>query len=168
MTKNILVEQSKIQGKGVFTVKDFKRGDIILDIDDTRVVKDFSQLSKQDQDHCDYLGDKTVLMQSPEKYINHSCDPNTYVKTIKGIRRVIALRNIRKGEEITYDYAINGYYESQDPCHCGAKNCRRVINCDFFQLPKQLQLKYLPYLDDWFTQKFTDKIQKLTHEHLLN
>lgn len=157
----VKVKPSKIQGKGVFATKDFKIGDIILDIDDSHVVKNFSRLSKQDQDHCDYLGDKTVLMQSPEKYINHSCDPNTFVKTIKGIRRVMALRDIPKGQEITYDYAINGYYESHDPCHCGAKNCRQVINCDFFQLPKSIQHQYLPLLDDWFVKRFVNRIKQI-------
>ena len=60
-------------------------------------------------------------MQAPEKHINHSCDPNTYVKTLDGIRKVIAMRNIKLGEEITYDYAVNGYYDSDTPCRCGSK-----------------------------------------------
>lgn len=55
---------------------------------------------------------------------NHSCDPNT---TYDGLN-VIALRNIRKGEELTLDYACFTN-ESMEPfaCQCGAPNCRKWI-----------------------------------------
>lgn len=52
------------------------------------------------------MNGKVILMKEPERSINHSCDPNTYVKTINGVRRVLAMRGIKKGEEITFDYAI--------------------------------------------------------------
>ena len=39
-------------------------------------------------------GGKVVLMQPPERYINHSCDPNSFVKTIDGVRHVLALLDI--------------------------------------------------------------------------
>lgn len=100
-------------------------------------------------------------MQAPEKHINHSCDPNSYVKTVRGIRKLFAIRTINKGEEITYDYAINGYYDSRAKCSCKSKNCRKIINCNFFKLPKPLQRKYLPYLDNWFIKKFKDEIEKI-------
>ena len=45
-------------------------------------------------------------MQIPERYINHSCDPNTYVKTINGVREVIALRPIAPGEDMTLRFVI--------------------------------------------------------------
>lgn len=158
----VVVKKSKIHGKGIFANRNFKKGDIILEIDDSHIVEDFSKLTKhQQQFECDYLGDKTVLMQSPEKYINHSCNPNSYTKTIGGTRKLIAMRDIKKGKEITYDYVINGYYESAMPCNCGSRNCRKILNCDFFQLPKPFQLKYLPYLDDWFTKRFKNKIKEL-------
>jgi len=101
------------------------------------------------------------LMQPPERYINHSCDPNSYVKTVQGVRTLLAMRQIKKGAEITYDYAINGYYETSNPCNCGAKNCRKILNCDFFQLPEALQQKYLPYLDNWFVKEFKEKVEEL-------
>lgn len=160
---DVVVKQSKIHGKGVFAKSNLKKGEVILEIDGSCVVKDISKLTEhQKQFQCDWLGDKVVLMQPPERYINHSCDPNSYVKTINSIRTLLAMRNIKKGEEITYDYVVNGYYESKMPCNCGTKNCRRILNCDFFQLPKSLQLKYLPYLDNWFMEKFRDKIEQLT------
>lgn len=156
---NVEVKQSLVVGNGVFTLQNFKRGDKVLGIDDTHVVLSEKDLLPEDKDHCDYLGDKIVLMQSPEVYINHSCDPNTYVKTIDGLRHVIAIHDIGVGQEINYDYAINGYYDSDIICNCGAKRCRGTISPNFFRLPLNLQKEYMPYLDDWFKEKFKEKLK---------
>lgn len=161
--KNVEVKNSTIQGKGVYATKNFNEGEIVLEIDDSHVVNDVNSLTKEQFElHCDYLSNGLIiLMQEPEVYINHSCDPNTYVKTINGVRKVLAMREIKVGDEITYDYAINGENAGTFNCKCGAKNCRRIYNGNFFKLSKELQLKYLPYLDDWFVQNHLSEIEKL-------
>ena len=94
--ENVEARESKTQGRGVFANKDFQKGDVVLQIDDTHVVKDKSKLTAgQHELELDYLADKTVIMQEPEKYINHSCEPNTYVKTNNGVREVLAMRDIK-------------------------------------------------------------------------
>src|SRR5437870_13891448 len=107
---DVIARESKIHGAGLFATRDFVAGELILPIDDSRVVDEDCPLRPElgeHQDHCDYLaGDRVVLMRPPEVYINSSCDPNTYVKTINGTRHVIARRRIESGEEITYDYII--------------------------------------------------------------
>jgi hypothetical protein len=100
-------------------------------------------------------------MQPPEKYINHSCNPNSYTKTIKGVRKVFAMENIKKGEEITYDYSINGYNDGTFQCNCGSENCRKRYQGNFFKLPKKIQLKYLTYLDGWFVKEHKREVDKL-------
>src|SRR5437868_2216987 len=107
--KNVSVKKSKIQGKGVFANVGFKVREKVLTIYNSNIVKNFDKLTTYQKEYqCDWLGNgKTVLMQSPERYINHSCDLNTYVKTVKGKRTVLAMRNIKRDEEITYDYVIN-------------------------------------------------------------
>ena len=159
--RDVLIRESNIEGKGVFAARNFKEGEAVLSIDDSRVVFDVDTLtSYQRQYECDWLEDgKIVLMKAPEKHINHSCNPNTYVKTIDGMRTVLAMRDIRQGEEVTYDYAINGFYDSDEPCHCGGKNCRKKISPNFFKLPREIQIKYLPYLDDWFVKRFSKEIE---------
>ncbi len=165
MVKKVVVRKSRIQGRGVVATGNFKKGDEILKIDDSNVITDISKLTKKELDWRDFLEhDKTVLMKVPERHINHSCDPNTYVKTIEGIRRVIAMRNIKKGEEITYDYAVNGSGGVPWKCHCGSKVCRKTPWADFFKLPKSLQVKYLPYLDDWFRKEFKERIDEIEQD----
>ncbi len=99
---DVTLAHSSIHGTGVFATRDFSPGETILVIDDSRIVDNNHPLQPESgefEHHCDYLEDGLViLMKSPERHINHSCDPNTYVKTIDGIRHVIAWRDIFTGE----------------------------------------------------------------------
>ena len=61
------------------------------------------------------------------EFINHSCDPNLYVRLRSGRIFLISCRRIASGEELTYDYNI--LYNGVDiPCSCGTKKCRGIIN----------------------------------------
>lgn len=59
-------------------------------------------------------------------FINHSCDPSCETEQIDDRVWVIALRDIKAGEELTYDYLL---YDGDDeaPCYCGAKKCRGTM-----------------------------------------
>jgi SET domain-containing protein len=98
-TKNVVVKKSRINEKGVFSNRSFRKDEAILEMDDSHVVTDRSRLTKeQHKFELDYLADgKIVIMQAPERYINHSCDPNSYVRTVGGIRKVFAMRDVQKG-----------------------------------------------------------------------
>lgn len=61
------------------------------------------------------------------QYINHSCAPNCFTRTIHGHMLFFALRDIEPGEEITLDY-IASYHSDQTRCRCGAPSCRGTIN----------------------------------------
>ena len=60
-------------------------------------------------------------------YINHSCEPNSYMKILYGHILFIALRDIHPGEEITLDY-VSTYHSDAKRCHCKAPTCRGTIN----------------------------------------
>jgi hypothetical protein len=162
---DVIVRDSPIHGTGVFATRDFAAGEIILPIDDSRVVDDEHPLRPdcgEHQDHCDYLaGDLVVLMRAPEVFINSSCDPNTSVKTIDGTRFVIARRSLRAGEELTYDYIINFHGGIVWDCACGSPRCRGFVAASFFDLPLAVQLDYLPLLDEWFIAEHRSKVKAL-------
>ena len=60
------------------------------------------------------------------RYINHSCDPNTFFRCTPERAEVYARRDIAKGEELTCDYG-ESQHEGTLPCRCGAANCRGFI-----------------------------------------
>ena len=50
------------------------------------------------------------------RFINHSCTPNCWFEVVDKTIWIRAARNIRRGEELTYDYSIIG--ERTIPCRC--------------------------------------------------
>ena len=50
------------------------------------------------------------------RFINHSCTPNCWWEVVDKTIWIRAARNIRRGEELTYDYSIIG--ERTIPCRC--------------------------------------------------
>lgn len=58
------------------------------------------------------------------RYVNHSCTPNCYTRVIGDTIWIIAARNIRKGEELTYDYSTDGV--GSIPCRC-RQGCKTML-----------------------------------------
>lgn len=156
---NIAIKKAGNKGKGIFALKDFKKDEIILHIDGEVIeTGNPASLSKDIQDHCfpfdkkDKIG-KYVLPKSPWKYLNHSCDPNA---GIKNNRDIVAMKAIKKGEEITFDYAMNNIDNWVTECKCGSKNCRKVIST-FDILDEKTKKKYLNYVLDCIREKYLEK-----------
>lgn len=60
------------------------------------------------------------------RHINHSCDPNTFMRRAYRKVEFYTLRPVRAGEELTCDYGET-HHEGKLPCRCGAANCRGFI-----------------------------------------
>jgi SET domain-containing protein len=58
------------------------------------------------------------------RFINHSCSPNCYSQVVGDVIWIRAARNIKKGEELSYNYYTGGTAEIA--CNC-RKNCRTTI-----------------------------------------
>ena len=58
---------------------------------------------------------------------NHSCDPNCEAQDIEGEIWFVALRDIEKGDELTFDYGYVLEHWQEHPCRCGSKNCAGYI-----------------------------------------
>ena len=57
------------------------------------------------------------------KYINHSCDPNCETDIVRGKIWISAIKDIKKGEELSYDYGYDMHYFEDHPCRCCSKDC---------------------------------------------
>ena len=64
---------------------------------------------------------------SGAEYINHSCEPNLRPRTLRGHVLLFSLRNIRPGEELTWDYQ-SPKEQQHTSCRCGSPLCRGTIN----------------------------------------
>ncbi|HEX6634516.1 MAG TPA: SET domain-containing protein-lysine N-methyltransferase, partial [Usitatibacter sp.] len=60
------------------------------------------------------------------RFINHSCDPNTFMRCTAERAEFYARRDIAPGEELTVDYG-ESHHDGRLACRCGAANCRGWI-----------------------------------------
>ena len=60
---------------------------------------------------------------NPARLINHSCDANCEAYIIKGQIWIYSLREIKKGEELTYNYGFELDTWEDHPCRCGKPGC---------------------------------------------
>ena len=124
-SKQVLIGNSKIEGEGLFAQKDFKEGEIVLDWNPNNKYlsrEELQSLSDNLKRYVAIYNDKYLLIAEPERYMNHSCNPNTTSK--EGID--YALKDIKVREEITGDYENEGTLAGFE-CKCGSENCRKSV-----------------------------------------
>jgi hypothetical protein len=172
MAKDVVVKDTDGKGKGLFANRDFMKGEVILFYDLSKNKEKYTlkeiEESGIDSEHWVYVGHgRYVLDFSPASYVNHSCNPNAYEEFQTLYKRyLIAIRSIKKGEEITKDYTLVAVDQIDNEtwileCKCRNKNCRRIVTGDFFKLPKEIQKEKLPYLPTWTKRKYRDRIKNI-------
>lgn len=135
---NIEIKITKNKGKGIYANVDFIAGETIL-IFKGNIINQRNIYSVQISsfEHID--------VEEPERYVNHSCDSNC---GIKNKLELVAIKDIKKGEEITFDYAMTEYEISEQiKCYCGSDNCRKIIT-GYKDLPEDIKYKYREYTSE--------------------
>ena len=140
-----VIKKSKIQGKGAFATRLIRKGARVAEYLGDRISPEEGDRRYDDDTmkrHHTFLFvvDKKIVIDAGKfgndaRFINHSCDPNC--EAVIEARRVFieAVRTIRPGDELSYDYSydrddVTGWgkeAEKQYPCHCGAETCRGTI-----------------------------------------
>jgi SET domain-containing protein len=140
-----VVRSSRIHGRGVFALRLIRKGTRILEYEGERISNTEADRRYDDtgmKRHHTFLftlDRKTVIDGAisagggDASYINHSCDPNC--EAIISDKKIFihALRTIRPGEELAYDYQYertgknDAKLEKFYFCKCGAANCRGSI-----------------------------------------
>lgn len=121
----VIIKNSSIDGKGLFAITPIKAGEIAVRWTSAKIISssEYEQLPQSEKHFIDFQNGKIFLVGEPERYVNHSCDPNT----IPGNLCDIASRDIAVGEEITTDYRNFFIPSGQFQCHCGSSVCRALI-----------------------------------------
>ncbi len=157
--KKILPQKSRIEGTGIHATKSFKRGETIFIFNGDPihwVVKD-QKTSLAGPNWVGFKKDTWIVVKAPGIYLNHSCKPNA---GIQGAKKIVALRRIKAGEEVTIDYSIT----EEDPlwymnCLCGEPDCRKKIR-SIQSLPIAAFKRYLPFVPTYFKKvylKYTER-----------
>jgi SET domain-containing protein len=129
----IRVGKSKIDGRGCFATVRFKKGRKIAELVGERVsrVEAARRMRGRRRLHIcainSYWGIDGSRGGNGSQFVNHSCQPNSFVRIISEHIIFFALRDIEPGEEITLDY-VESYHPNTKGCRCGAKGCRGTIN----------------------------------------
>ena len=134
--KSYKVKKSNIDKRGLYASRNIRSGVKVIEYLGKLITKkETQQNSKFDNSKDIYLfniNEKYDLdgdfIWNAARLINHSCNPNCEVES-EGLKLWISsLREIKKGEELTYDYGF-GYDADykQFPCKCGSINCAGYI-----------------------------------------
>lgn len=165
--KFLIVKNTK-NGKGVFANKNFKSGEIIFEFHGKFFT--FEELPtpyNEVEDHYVQIGENLYMGPSGgiDDFFNHSCAPNAGLKIDDKKVFLVAITDIKNGDEITWDYSTTMDEDDWEMnCECDSKNCRGRIR-DFKYLPPEIQKKYLnlgivpEYISKNFKKEFAAKEQ---------
>ena len=138
------LRKSPIQGRGAFATRKIKKGERIVEYKGERISNREADRRypdpKEGEHHHTFLFEldentcvDAAVGGNSARFINHSCEPNCEAVIEHGRIYIDAMRDIRRGEELVYDY--NYILEDRHspankrlyPCACGARRCRGTI-----------------------------------------
>ena len=126
------IKKSNIDKKGLVAAKDIKKGIKIIEYKGKLISK------KESEENPKFDNSKRIyLFEINKRYdldgdfnfnkarlINHSCNPNCEVVGTGLKLWIESIKDIKKGEELSYDYGFSFDEDFKDyPCKCNSKNC---------------------------------------------
>jgi len=143
----VTVQKTQSKGLGIFAIRDIKKNEVITEFRGPVVtVPEFDGIPEEVIDHLFNIGvDKYIMAREPAVRTNHSCDPNA---GIVGDVQLVAMRDIKAGEEVTFDYSMIIADPWVMECSCGSDICRKTIG-KYVDLPDEVKAKYLQYTPEW-------------------
>jgi len=141
LRRRIVVRRSTIHGKGVFAARRIPKGTRVIEYKGRRISERAAdaRYGNDEGTHtflflCD---DRTVIDANHDgnsaRWMNHSCDPNCETNEQDGRVYIEAIRDIKAGEELTYDYLLivserhTAALKRLYACDCGGSACRGTI-----------------------------------------
>lgn len=120
----VLVQRSQA-GLGLFAGEDIKKGTHIINYIGERISHE--EADRRGGKYLFEINNKITVDGTTRKniarYINHACRPNCEVRIYKGDIKVWAIKNIKKGQELNYDYGKEYFNEHIKPFGCRCEKC---------------------------------------------
>ena len=154
------VRDSQIGGKGLFTKDLIKKWEVvivwggILMTDKDVKKRKYKRGTGVEIGEGLYLASKPNEPFSKEDFMNHSCNPNLWLKDEVTL---VAKRNIKSGEELTADYGTwvsRPYWKMK--CACGSHLCRGTVTGNDWKR-KDIQRKYENHFSPYLAERIKIK-----------
>jgi len=139
----VVVRRSVIHGRGIFAANRIAKGARIIEYTGERIShaeadRRYAKLHENSSHTMLFAATDKVVIDAtkrggPARWINHSCAPNCEANEEEGRVFIDAIRTIKPGEELSYDYSLvleerhTPKLKREHPCYCGARNCRGTL-----------------------------------------
>ena len=129
---SVNIAKSQIHGKGLYAIATIPAKRKIGSLGGVLISKKEGRLKAKTKESISLVelwNGKTLdasVNSNELRYINHSCQPNTFMRTIGNHVEFYSLRNIRKGEELTCNYGPT-HHDGNRKCNCGAEGCKGYL-----------------------------------------
>ena len=144
MKIRVRVGPSRIAGQGLFAEQNIKQG--------TKIIRYIGEKITHEESERRLAAGNVYIIGLNERYaidgdipnntarfINHSCDPNCHTEQFGNTIWLVAIKDIRAGEELTYNYGYDDEDYEDNPCNCGANNCcGYILGPQYWDRIKQL------------------------------
>ncbi len=132
------IRESSIHNKGAFAKQGIAKGTRVIEYIGDRITKAESarrsirmiEKAKETGHGAVYIFELNKrydidgdVSYNTARFVNHSCNPNCETDIIRGRIWIIAIRDIKKNEELSYDYGYDLDDFRDHPCRCGSDKC---------------------------------------------
>jgi len=142
---NLIIRETE-KGKAVFAGRNIGAGEFVCEFTGPLVsMAEYLKLHDPSNNHYLQIDDDLFMGPSgnADDLINHSCNPNGGLVYRDGTVKFMAIRNIKEGEELSFDYSTTMDEDGWEmDCLCGDPACRNKVR-DFRHLTPSLQDRYI-------------------------
>ena len=134
---------SGIHGCGVYATRTIRKGARIIEYLGERIThaeadRRYERKGEDDGHTFLFIASRRTVIDAgvngnEARFINHSCNPNCETVIENGRVFIEAIRRIKPGDELGYDYQLT-WESTDDPvelalyaCRCGARQCRGTM-----------------------------------------
>lgn len=146
LSDDLIARNSEIHGRGVFARRDIPADADLIEYVGEKISK--KEATRRGRSHAVYI---FVLNERRDvdgwvggngaHLVNHSCAPNAEAVVDDDEIWIRSIREIRQGEEITYDYGFEFENYADYPCLCGRPQCRGYMVDAQYARPLRRRLK---------------------------
>ena len=123
---NLQVKKST-SGLGLYSNNSIKKGSFLIEYYGPIITQE--EANKKGGKYLFEINSKRVIQGHPRyniaRYINHSCRPNAESRIVKNKVFIYAIKNIKNGDELSYDYGKEYFDEHIKPSGCMCPKCNK-------------------------------------------